>query len=158
MANLAISQEHSDDALRVAATIWARATARRDRLSDVPAAADKLPGLLSALEATGASLHLAREGAQHVGFALLVPAGDSLELRYLGVDPAVWGRGIGGHVLDYVADQARTARFDAVTLWVLEDNLRAIAIYERSGWQKTPGVKSQIASRRTECHLQFPLR
>lgn len=155
--NLTVDQERSDEALKAAATIWARATARRDRLPDVPAAADKLPGIISALEATGASLHLARQGTETVGFALVVPSRDTLELRYVAVDPAAWGNGVAVHLLGHVADRARAANFAAVTLWVLEDNARAVAVYEREGWRRTTDVKSQIADRRVERRLELTL-
>ncbi|MCH1868239.1 GNAT family N-acetyltransferase [Nocardioides sp. CFH 31398] len=54
-------------------------------------------------------------------------------LRHLSVDPAAWGLGIGSAAL---------ARFAAThgagsTLWCLERNARALALYARHGWTPT---------------------
>lgn len=140
-----------------AASIWARATARRDGLAQPAAAEDKVPGIRSALAVDGASLHVAERWPDGVGFAVLVPGGRTLELRYLAMDPDSWGSGVGGRVLEYIEDHARNSAYDEPSLWVLEDNARAIGVYERSGWQRTPDVKSQLESRRTERRLRMPL-
>ncbi|MDR2997078.1 MAG: GNAT family N-acetyltransferase [Microbacterium sp.] len=155
--NLTFRQDARDEAVRSAASIWARAVARRDGLKQPAAAEDKIPGIRSALAVDGASLHVAERWPDGVGFAVLVPDGRTLELRYLGVDPDAWGTGVGGSILEHVADRAHGAGFDELTLWVLEDNARAIGVYERSGWRRTPDVKSQLESRRTECRLQKSL-
>ncbi|WP_141782502.1 GNAT family N-acetyltransferase [Nocardioides albertanoniae] len=39
-------------------------------------------------------------------------------------------------------------------LWVLQDNARAIAFYERSGWRTSADLKSQVDSRRIERRLE----
>ncbi|REJ04046.1 GNAT family N-acetyltransferase [Microbacterium bovistercoris] len=155
--NLTFRQDARDDAVHSAASIWARATAMRDGLQRPAPAEDKIPGIRSALAVAGASLHVAERWPDDVGFAVLVPNGRALELRYLGADPEAWGTGVGGGILEYVEGRARSAGFDELTLWVLEDNERAIGVYERSGWRRTPDMKSQLESRRTECRLHKAL-
>ena len=89
-----------------------------------------------------------------VGFTLLVPAGEVLELRYLGVAPQAWGRGVAARLLADVVDYARGSGFDRLELWVLSNNARAIAVYERAGWHQTGEMKSQIDTRRVEQRLE----
>lgn len=75
----------------------------------------------------------------------------------LGVDPVAWGEGIGTHLLDDAVEQARERHVASLVLWVLEDNPRALELYERAGWQRTTDLKSQIDSRRTEQRLQLTI-
>nr|WP_232528556.1 GNAT family N-acetyltransferase [Microbacterium sp. MAH-37] len=100
---------------------------------------------------------MAEQWPDGVGFAVLVPDGRALELRYLAVDPDAWGTGVAGSVLDHVAGHARASNYDELTLWVLEDNDRAISVYARSGWQSTTDVKPHPDSGRTERRLQLTL-
>jgi len=135
-----------------AATIWAQATGRRDGSTRSPA--DVLPGIERARAVPGAVLRISRVGDEPVGFVLLVPARDALEVRYLGVAPAAWGRGIGTRLLADVLDHAVRSGVSRIELWVLSDNERAIAVYERAGWRRTGDAKSQIDTRRVEQRLE----
>jgi RimJ/RimL family protein N-acetyltransferase len=56
-----------------------------------------------------------------------------------------------------VTRHADAAGSTVIELWVLEDNQRAIAVYERAGWRATDNVKSQLDSRRTERRLELQL-
>lgn len=57
------------------------------------------------------------------------------EIVGLHVDPAHWGRGLGGALLDRATAQARQQGFGSLRLWVLEANLRARRMYGARGWQ-----------------------
>ena len=60
---------------------------------------------------------------------------DGGSLRHLGVHPAMWGHGLGAEGV------ARAVAAGAGQLWVLEENTRARALYERLGW--TPSGHTQ---------------
>lgn len=150
-----IITDGSPEALLEAARIWARATARRDGLSEPVPAERKLPGLRAALAAPRASLHIATRDRLPVGFLVLVPSDPSLELRYLGVAPCAWGEGVAARLLAHAARVAEAGGFDTAELWVLAENERAIAVYTRAGWVLTTDVKSQIDTRRIEQRLEL---
>ena len=149
----------SIDNQRLAAGIWARATARRDGLAGVAAVDEKLPGIRSSLLRDGASLHVASRRGDVVGFALAVPEGESLEVLYLAVDPATWGAGVGARLLRHLDDYATSMAYGELELWAITDNERAVALYERSGWQATDEVKVRSSAGRLERRFvrQVPL-
>ncbi|VXC01648.1 GNAT family N-acetyltransferase [Exiguobacterium sp. 8H] len=53
----------------------------------------------------------------------------------VGILQAHWGLGLGSAILRYVLDWARTERLHKVTLSVIETNKKAIALYERYGFE-----------------------
>ena len=72
------------------------------------------------------------------GFSSYGPASDGEpgagELYAINLDPAAWGHGLGGALLDHVASTLRGASFGQAVLWVEPSNARARAVYERHGW------------------------
>ncbi|MEA2003258.1 MAG: GNAT family N-acetyltransferase [Actinomycetota bacterium] len=68
-----------------------------------------------------------------------VPSGTLLDGLY--VHPRNWGAGIGIALHDAIVDVATEQVATAINLWVLEDNSRARAMYERRGWKLVPGRK-----------------
>ena len=138
------------DAQREAAGIWARATARRDHLPPVPPVQEKLVGIQQALAEDGASLHLARRGPCAVGFCVLVPRQDCLEVRHLASDPRAWGSGVGRALLEHVQQHAHRAGSPRGELWVIADDARAIGVYERAGWVGTEVVAVRGPAGRVE--------
>jgi len=78
---------------------------------------------------------LALFGDEPIGFATAGPNRDAdapeRELYALYLRESWWGSGVGQALLDDVLDDR------ACTLWVLEDNSRAIAFYERNGFVAT---------------------
>ena len=79
-----------------------------------------------------------------VGFANVGPDRDGLgcgELYGLYVEPDRWRGGIGRALLRAGEDELARAGFDAAVLWVLDDNPRARAFYERCGWAADGAAK-----------------
>ena len=62
---------------------------------------------------------------------------DVAELRLLYADPTVWDRGVGAALLRHAVDTLQSLGFGEVRLWVLRENDRARAFYERHGWRAT---------------------
>lgn len=82
-----------------------------------------------------------------VGWRFLRPAGaaepgggpsapPSFTLLYIAVHPDVEGRGVAHQLLDTVESHARARGFAQMDLSLYLDNARAIAFYERHGWQR----------------------
>ena len=76
------------------------------------------------------------------GFAFTRPSEDDdlnplevAELMALYLDPGYFGRGIGKPLLAKAVAGMRSQGFLQATLWVLEDNARAITFYRREGWK-----------------------
>ena len=57
---------------------------------------------------------------------------DSQQIKKLFVEPVLQSRGIGSTLLEYAVD-----KLGATYLWALEKNTRAIAFYQRHGFQTT---------------------
>lgn len=82
---------------------------------------------------------VAEEGDQLAGFASCGPARDVDgwgELYAIYLRSQSWGRGL-GHSLLVEAEATLATEFDEAMLWVLTDNRRARAFYERNGWRAT---------------------
>lgn len=145
-----VTVAHDVDGAREAAAIWARAKAHRDQ-DPRPATVEKtMPGIRRRLGLDGATLLLARRGGHPVGFTLFAPRGSTLEVFYLAVDPDAWGGGVGSRLLLSVDEHARELGRDTLELWVINDNERAIRVYERSGWVGTEEVQRDASSGRLE--------
>lgn len=71
------------------------------------------------------------------GFALV---GEG-RLHRLYVRPSAWGGGVGLALHDEALAALRDARSEVASLWVLADNLRARAFYERRGWRLNGGAR-----------------
>ena len=156
---LTITTDVGDEAVLAAAGIWSRASARRDGCDgrdardQSPGAETAEPGVRRRLALEGSRLVLARQDDVAVGFALFAPRARSLELFYLAVDPVAWGSGIGATLLAAVDDFAREAGTGVLELWVIDENVRAIAVYERAGYRTTDDVVTDPTSGRTERRL-----
>ncbi|MBP2391640.1 GNAT family N-acetyltransferase [Aeromicrobium fastidiosum] len=140
MTQLIVDVESGAAAERVAAQIWAEATARRDG-SEPRDAAQTLPGVRRRLELDGAALLVARADGVPVGFAIVAPRTSSLEVFYLAVAPRAWGGGVGGVLLAAVDEQAKALGHSSLELWVIADNDRALTVYQRAGWTVTDDVQ-----------------
>ena len=79
------------------------------------------------------------------GFAAVGPSRDERgvgELYAIYVEPERWSTGLGRLLIEQCEEQLRGS-FSEATLWVLEDNPRARAFYERAGWSPDGGRKSE---------------
>jgi GNAT superfamily N-acetyltransferase len=63
-------------------------------------------------------------------------------LLKLYVTPDRFGLGIGSLLYDRVIDAFRDQGYQRARLWVLEENTRARAMYERRGWVHRPWIRS----------------
>jgi ribosomal protein S18 acetylase RimI-like enzyme len=80
---------------------------------------------------------VAQQLAEVVGFASLGRSRDDEalgELYAIYVLPAAWGGGAGPALMAEGLERLRGSGFQEAVLWVLEDNPRARAFYQRSGW------------------------
>ncbi|MET0821102.1 MAG: GNAT family N-acetyltransferase [Aeromicrobium sp.] len=151
MSEITVRVSSGEAAETAAALIWARATARRDgrEQRDV---AETLPGVRRRLALDGATLLMAWRDDAPVGFAVVAPQLQALELFYLAVDRPAWGAGVASRLLRAVDDHARSIGHAHLTLWVIADNERAVATYERAGWTRTDDVQ-QLDAGRTEARF-----
>jgi L-amino acid N-acyltransferase YncA len=95
----------------------------------------------NAFAESNASLWVAEEADRIVGFAVGGPTRDEdLDPGLIGevsaiylVAPAI-GKGIGRELLERTLDDLRAAGMREAVLWVLDENRRARAFYEKWGW------------------------
>jgi GNAT superfamily N-acetyltransferase len=79
--------------------------------------------------------------------------GTRAHVQRLYVDPGYWGRGIGRLLHDRALTHLRRAGYKVAMLWVLEENVRARAAYERWGWQPTQGRHTEYPGIDEVCYL-----
>jgi ribosomal protein S18 acetylase RimI-like enzyme len=124
-----------------AAQIWAEATAARDGRAEVAALADARPIIQGVLDRSAQAFLLIALSADEVaaGFAVIEPAvgrsDATAEVTYIGVRPGMWGQGIGAALLRAASDRLTATGYVSVELSVYVANRRAVALYERLGWQ-----------------------
>ena len=122
-----------------------RARAKRDQQPHSSTTTDNLePARISErIRRPGAWTYLAYDGSRLVGFDAGDPTSTeerdafvegSEHLGMLMVDPEYWGRGIGGQLLDWVAEHTRGKDAKHIELWTQKDNVRARTLYERKGY------------------------
>ena len=109
-----------------------------------------MSGIQRRLGLDGAKLVLAWRDDRPVGFTLFAPRSRTLEVFYLAVDPEAWGTGVASHLLVSAEEHARELGRQTLELWVINDNERAIRVYERAGWVATQVVKRDTPEGRLE--------
>ena len=80
------------------------------------------------------------------------PIGIRGEVWALYVHPEAWGSGAAAELIGYAEDRLRRDGFPEAVLWVLEDNPRGRAFYEKVGW--TPTGRSTVFDR--YCDVPVP--
>jgi ribosomal protein S18 acetylase RimI-like enzyme len=86
------------------------------------------------------------ESGSVVAFASAGPDRDDAsrgELYAIYALPEAFGRGVGHALMAEVVSTLREAGYAEAVLWVLTDNPRARAFYEREGWALDGGTKSE---------------
>lgn len=63
------------------------------------------------------------------------------ELTGLYFDPDYIGKGFGKKTMDWVKNEISTRGYDTISLWVLTQNARAKAFYEKSGFKPDESTK-----------------
>ncbi len=161
MCSVTVAACGDDHSLADAAQIWAEATAARDGATQVAPLDLSLPLIEAVIHSSPRSLlMIARDGGgRALGFAALEPIGsgeDRASLRYLGVRPEVWSRGVADELLRAVHDQLVRRGFTSAELYVYTDNARAVDLYRRLGWVREGDVRRHPKSGRYE--ERFTLR
>ncbi|MDV6261793.1 GNAT family N-acetyltransferase [Rhodococcoides yunnanense] len=135
------------------ASIWVRSTALRDGSVEPTRVSSAVEGIRRRSELDGARALVAECSGDTVGFVLCAVQGDLLEIFYLAVDPEMWGRGIATRLLHAVDSHAGSVGCETCELWVIDDNERAIGVYEGAGWLRTDLTQTDAASGRLERRL-----
>jgi ribosomal protein S18 acetylase RimI-like enzyme len=82
-------------------------------------------------------------GAEIAGMATVLRPGQAdnpgWELVGMWVSPRWRGTGVADKLVAAVCEQARTCGAEQISLWVVEDNGRAIGLYHRLGFRSTGG-------------------
>lgn len=55
--------------------------------------------------------------------------------------PEYWSKGIGTELINWGLNELKKRNYDKVTLWVLEDNLKARIFYEKIGFKHDGTIK-----------------
>ena len=90
---------------------------------------------------------VAESSGQVVGFVSAgVPRDEGMprltgELYAIYVLPDCWDRGVGRSLIGQAEEKLKQQGFKEAVLWVLADNQRARAFYERAGWHADIGTK-----------------
>ena len=107
---------------------------------------DKYHNWRSALTTANAGRYIVAELSGKVaGFAVYGPARDkdmssseksrAGELVAINIDPAQWSQGLGAALVEYILAEASEEHWSTLYLWVIKSNQRAIALYNRYGFQ-----------------------
>ncbi|MDO3702050.1 GNAT family N-acetyltransferase [Micromonospora sp. C28SCA-DRY-2] len=160
MTNAQVRVARRGEYVDEAATIWAEATAARDGDPEAAPLDQARPVIQAVLDGSPRSMLLVAldAGDRVVGFAAVEP-GDAAtaEIRYLGVRPDSWGRGVGRHLLLALPGQLAGAGFVRGELAVYLDNPRAVALYESAGWSPYGDATPHPRSGRLEQRYRLDL-
>lgn len=123
--------------------LWTAAVAARDGVAEQPAVRDRAAAKFA--ESRVAVVVLRDAAGILDGFALVTAPGtgrsddpaDAAYLSLLAVRPDQQAHGVGRALLTAAVDAARDAGHDGVVLHVLEDNARAVRLYESAGFRPT---------------------
>jgi RimJ/RimL family protein N-acetyltransferase len=122
-----------------AAQIWAEATCARDGEPDVPGLELSRPvidGVLASSPLSFVLLATAADGST-AAFAAIEPVPERqahASVRYFGVRPSLWRRGVGRRLLRALPGELQRAGFEGAQLSVYVENRRAVQLYEHAGW------------------------
>lgn len=143
-----------------AARVWARATAKRDGELEIASLKAAKAVLLDSLQKERSTFVVADHKSAVIGFATAGPTTSPqvAEVRFVGVDPDYWGRGVGGTVMARLADELASAGFLSAQLLVYADNAPARRLYERMGWtwdRQEPSLHPRTGKAEVRYHLRL---
>ncbi|HEX3964502.1 MAG TPA: GNAT family N-acetyltransferase [Trebonia sp.] len=97
--------------------------------------------MLAAADSVRTGVFVAEAGRNLLGFVGYSPSRDDHadpdrvgEIDAIYLLPSAWGKRVGGRLVAAALTRLAEAKFDQVTLWVLDVNVRACRFYEASGW------------------------
>lgn len=104
----------------------------------------------NALERAGKGFYRVAEVNGRVeGFAVFGPARDkdlngseSAEIVSINIDPDKWGFGLGRSLLSSMIERLSADGFESIVLWVVEQNERAMRLYQRNGFIREGHIKT----------------
>jgi ribosomal protein S18 acetylase RimI-like enzyme len=143
-----------------AARVWARATAKRDGELEIASLEAAKAVLLDSLQKERSTFVVADHKSAVIGFATAEPTTSPqvAEVRFVGVDPDYWGRGVGGTVMARLTDELASAGFLSAQLLVYADNAPARRLYERMGWtrdRQKPSLHPRTGKAEVRYHLRL---
>ena len=103
---------------------------------------EKIETWLKSLSEKSLGINLVVEkNKEIIGFCVFGPARDN-DLKYhnvgelvaLNILPSYWGNGYGTRIINYVFNKSKLREWQALYLWVLKQNERAIAVYKKNGF------------------------
>ena len=80
------------------------------------------------------------------------------ELGAMYIDPGHWREGVGRELMDSALGRLSGMPYEAAILWTFEENLPAIAFYERHGWTKDGARRIHVRSGEPAIRMRRPLR
>lgn len=104
------------------------------------------PAVWKSLLASGKDIHfVVTFHDEIIGFFAINPANDKdlpdtvYELSALYLDPEYIGKGFGKQTMDWIKNEISVRGYQKISVWVLDQNYRAKAFYEKNGF-KSDGV------------------
>jgi ribosomal protein S18 acetylase RimI-like enzyme len=100
---------------------------------------------------------IAERDGDAVGFVTCGPSDDgaSGEVFAIYLEPAVVGSGVGRALMDHALASLRARGCADALLWVLEENARARAFYERGGWSLDGARKQTVRDGHARHELRY---
>ncbi len=105
-----------------------------------------------------ATLLLARDEDEIVGFALMSFGDETASLLLLAVDPAWRGHGVGRRMLGWLETSARFAGIRHISLEVRATNIGARAFYLKQGYRETEILEGYYRGREAAVRMVHRLR
>ncbi|MBI1174574.1 MAG: ribosomal-protein-alanine N-acetyltransferase [Sideroxydans sp.] len=85
---------------------------------------------------SGYLCQVAELGGKMIGYVVIMPAVDEVQLLNLGIDAAYQGKGLGGALLEEAMAQARAQQMQRMLLEVRPSNIAALALYRKHGFRE----------------------
>lgn len=106
-----------------------------------------------------ARVWIGRQETQLLGYCVCWYLKPEAELLRIAVDPALRGRKIGAALLAWALQEGAQAGCSSMSLEVQHDNLAAIALYTRAGFEacgRRPGYYQGVDALLMRCELEAP--